>query len=157
MFLVEADHIDALLTAGLAYGRELGTLTWYHPIPDGAALDDLSALAWRLTSDTAGRVGAMLLAENARSVNHAHQRDDWEPPYLFRELAGDPDPVVVLKAISCLENQSCEHPGWPDSEASAFCDALHRMAVCMLPGWRQLTDATWPIRDRRIFEQPNRA
>ncbi|WP_410570623.1 hypothetical protein [Amycolatopsis sp. cmx-4-61] len=156
-FLVDADHIDALLTAGLAYARDLGALTWYYPTPDGPAPDDLSDLARQLTPSTAGRVGAMLLAENMRSVNHTRGSEGWEPPYLYRELPGDPDPVVVLKAISCLQAQSCEHPGWPDSEAYAFCDALHRMAVCRLPGWRQLTDTAWPIKNRRIFEQPEPA
>jgi hypothetical protein len=153
-FLVSTDHIDALLTAGLAYGRDLGPLTWYYPIPDGAQPECFDALAHRLTPGTAGLVGAMLLAENARSMNFQLGRDDLEPPYLFRALPGRPDPIVVLKAITCLQSQSCAHPGWPDSEAFVFCDALHRMTVAMLPGWSALTNITWPIRDRQIFTAP---
>jgi hypothetical protein len=154
-FLVPTDHIDALLTAGLVYGREHGPLTWYYPMPEGDQPDDLTALTQQLTPATAGRVGAMLLAENVRSVNYADHRDEWEPPYLFRELPGHPDPVMVLKAISCLENQSCEHPCWPDSEAYTFLDALHRMTIAQLPGWRQMTNTVWPIRDRAIFTEPH--
>ena len=156
-FLVDVEHIDALLTAGLVYGRDRSPLTWYYPMPEGDQPEDLAALAHQLTPASAGRVGAMLLAENVRSVNHAHGRDQWEPPYLFQELPGQPDPVVVLKAISCLQNQSCEHPGWPDSEAYAFLDALHRMTVTQLPGWRELSNSAWPIQDRLIFEHPRPA
>ncbi|MGH3900427.1 MAG: hypothetical protein ACRDTA_19720 [Pseudonocardiaceae bacterium] len=57
---------------------------------------------------TAGRVGAMSLAENTRSVNYLHEEGCWEPVYLFHPLPGTPDPLAVLKAIAGLEYQSCE-------------------------------------------------
>ncbi len=60
----------------------------------------------------------MLLAENARSFNHCHDELDWEPVYLFHPLPGAPDPLVVLKAIACLQYQSCEHP-WVARQRSA--------------------------------------
>lgn len=148
-FIVDVDHIDALITAGLAFGRDLDPVTWYHP----AITDDLTDLAdrtHRLTPETAGRVGAMLLAENARSVNHRYDTDEWEEPYVYHAVPGEPDPVVVLKAIRCLEYQSCEHPEWPESEAFAFCDALRHKAIAHLPGWHSLSIA-WPIQDRQIF------
>lgn len=85
-----------------------------------------------------------------RSVNYRYDEDDWEPPYLFRPLPGTPDALVVLKAIDCLEYQSCEHPGWLDSEARVFYQALRRAAITELPGY---SDAEgWPIQNRVIFQ-----
>ncbi|MGH3857934.1 MAG: hypothetical protein ACRDR6_31490, partial [Pseudonocardiaceae bacterium] len=99
-----------------------------------------------LTAATAGRVGAVLLAENAR-------RDelDWEPVYLFHPLPGAPDPLVVLKAIACRQYQSCEHPGWLDSEARVFCQALRAVTIPALPGYHQAPG--WPIETRAILQQ----
>lgn len=108
-----------------------------------------------LTPATAGRVGAMLLAENARSVNHCYDEDDWEPVYLFHPLPGTPDPLVVLKAITCLEYQSCEHDGWLDSEARVFCQALRRVVITELPGYSAAEG--WPIETRTIFQRPRSA
>lgn len=156
VFTVDVDHIDALLTAGLAFTTPERPLTWYHPAPQESDAADLSAFAHVLTLDTAGRVGAMLLAENTRSTNHVHHTNDWEVPYLFQALPGKPDPVVVLKAITCLEHQSCAHPGWTDSEALVFCDALRHLAIAQLPGWASLDDTAWPIRGRDIFDKQPR-
>lgn len=108
--------IDALLTAGLAFCSDTYLLTWHYP-PPTAAEPGTVGRARTLTPATAGRVGAMLLAENTRSVNYLHDEDDWEPVYLLHPLPGTPDPLAVLKAIACLEYQSCEHDGWLDSEA----------------------------------------
>ncbi|GAA2628136.1 hypothetical protein GCM10010411_76790 [Actinomadura fulvescens] len=79
--MVSTTHIHALLTAGLTFpGVHLRwTLPGTHP----------SEVAY-LTTDTAGRVGAMLLAENRRLVNHRYDEDDWEAPYLFHRLPGPP-------------------------------------------------------------------
>ena len=53
-----------------------------------------------------------------------------------------PSPVAVLKAISCYEYQSCEHPGWHTSEARQFCSVLRDHMISMLPGY---DDAQWEI------------
>jgi len=70
--------------------------------------------------------------------------------YLFHPLPGTPDPLVVLKAIACLEYQSCEHPGWLDSEARVFCQALRRVAITALPGYSAAQG--WLIETRAIFQ-----
>jgi hypothetical protein len=49
-------------------------------------------------------------------------------------------PVQVLKSCDCYEYQSCEHPGWKQSEAKQFIDALRREAWHALPGY---DDAEW--------------
>lgn len=51
-----------------------------------------------------------------------------------------PDPVQVLKSCDCYSYQSCEHDGWPESEAHAFIQALQKAAWQSLPGYDK---ATW--------------
>ncbi|GHJ45862.1 hypothetical protein Cs7R123_32040 [Catellatospora sp. TT07R-123] len=151
------EHIDAMLSAALAY-TPTGPLRWTWP-PIDAASDRgqwTSAKLQRqaterrreLTAATAGQVGAMLLATNRDSVNHRYDETEIEPPYLFTRVPGDPDPVVVLKAVDCYEYQSCEHPGWRDSQAREFCDALRALAISRLPGYRR---APWLISEPDVF------
>lgn len=147
-FTVTTVHVDALLTAGLAFCTKKNPLTWRHP-PPTAAEPSTVGLERTLTPATAGQVGAMLLAENTRSVNHRNDEDDWEPVYLFHPLPGTPDPLVVLKAIACLEYQSCEHDGWLDSEARVFCQALRQVTITKLPGYHDVDG--WPIETRAAF------
>jgi hypothetical protein len=158
-FMVDTVHIDAMLTAGLHLpARRQSRLTWYWPDLDAATDRGIWTAAelmvhadqrrHELTTDTAGRVGAMLLAENRRSVDHRYDEQELEEPYLFTRLAGTPDPVVVLKAIDCYEYQSCEHPGWRFSEAQPFCQALRALTIGHLPGYDR---APWEITDRQVF------
>jgi len=163
-FVVDTVHIDALLTAGLRLPHDWQRpLAWFWPVLDAATdrgswtsdelLDQARPRRRRLTDSTAGRVGAMLLAENRRSVDHRYDEQEWEQPYLFTAIPGIPDPVVVLKAIDCYRYQSCEHPGWASSEAQQFCLALQALAVTHLPGYDQ---APWPITDPTVFTAADR-
>ncbi len=147
-FTVTTVHVDAILTAGLAFCPEKNPLTWHYPPPTTAEPSTVGRER-TLTPAAAGQVGAMLLAENTRSVNHRNDEDDWEPVYLFHPLPGTPDPLVVLKAIACLEYQSCEHDGWLDSEARVFCQALRRVTITKLPGYHDVDG--WPIETRAVF------
>jgi hypothetical protein len=158
-FVLSKTHIDVLITAGLRFasgGR--GPLTWYWPAIDAdsdrgswtsAELQEQANKRRRLlTTQTAGRVGALLLAENRRSIDHRYDETEWEEPYLFEPAPGWQDPVIVLKAIACYEYQSCEHPGWETSEAHAFCQALRARTISLLPGY---DEAPWDITDRQVF------
>lgn len=160
--MVGSTHIDAMLTAGLQDSR-YGPLRWtardltddekreaYQAgDPWGPGMIEIYGQLHReLTDETAGYVGAMLLAENRASVDHRYNESEIEEPYLFRALKGSVDPIVVLKAISCYEYQSCEHPEWEQSEARRFCLALTDKMVGMLPGYEA---APWEISDRDIF------
>ncbi|MEU7925079.1 hypothetical protein [Micromonospora sp. NPDC049107] len=157
-FEVPNVHIDAMLTAGLRFAETGYPLSWYWPSPTAtsdrgswtSSESQLESVQRRrdLTLPTAGRVGAMLLAENRASVNHRYAEDEIEEPYLFTWLPGTPDPIVVLKALSCYEYQSCEHPGWRGSEAYQFCNALRRQAIGRLPRY---SDAPWVIEDTDVF------
>lgn len=140
-YQVNKVHIDALVTAGLSFrpGRHDGPLHWYHE-------DETHVL----NDGTAGQVGAMLWAENARSVNHRYSEDEWEEPYEHSHLQGRVDPVVVLAALVCYRYQSCETPDWPQSEAYAFCQALEASMIRRLPGY---DNAPWEITDPNVFRE----
>lgn len=161
-FVVDKVHIDALVTAGLKLASRYGPMKWTDRGPTDEEISDThvrgqsipyGSMVWysehkrELTSETAGRVGAMLLAENVRSVNHRYDEEEWEQPYEFSQLRGTPDPRVVLEAIACYEYQSCEHPEWERSEAYRFCDTLRRECVRLLTG----DVSVWEITDPAIF------
>jgi hypothetical protein len=147
-WVVDKTHIDLLITAGLRFpGLVLpgGTLTWIHQGRRG-----------ELTREAADAIGGKLWAENYASVHHTYP-DDTDAPdgglpgprgfegvhtltYTFQAIPGVLDPVVVLKQIACYAYQSCDHDGWPASEAAAITDALRSAAIRVLPGYH---DAPW--------------
>lgn len=138
-FVVGTPHIDYLLTAGMSrqilrlHGHKL---RWFATEPPrDAEIGWVEENRRELTPATAGQVGAMLLAENQRSVNHRYAEEWIEEPYLWREVQGPFDPVVVLKAIECYAYQACEHDEWPVSEAKQFIDSLLHTAIGALPGY----------------------
>mgnify|MGYP001565145511 CR=1 FL=1 len=164
-FMVNKTHLDYLITAGLRYTRH-GALSWFAPAeeppeetthqrgqPWGPGAVAYAATRRReLTAETADRVGAMLAAENRRSVDHRYNEDELEEFYTFTRYPGSGergsasrptlDPIQVLKAISCYEYQSCEHPEWEQSEAHDFCRVLRHTVVAALPGY---DEAAWEI------------
>lgn len=171
-FMVSTDHIDALLTAGMSGVRRYGPLRWMVPAPVNEhayqagepwgpeASQEYEQRRRELTEETAGQVGAMLLAENRRSVDHRYAEEEIEEPYLYHryprnvsraELRAQHEagtlprplaPVDILKMIECYEYQSCEHPEWETSEAHAFCQALRMDQISKLEGYE---DAPWDI------------
>ena len=156
-FEVSNTHIDALVSAALQAVPPDGGIRWYHQTPadeiprtmPGEMLpghEDYIASLERthreVTLDNAGTWGAALLAENRRSVNHRYDEDEIEAPYVFTQIHGTFNPVAILKAVSCYEYQSCEHPGWAASEAYDFCQALRARMIRQLAGYR---DAAWEV------------
>ncbi len=91
--------------------------------------------------ERASEVGFMLLAENLRSVLYRYggdetMRPEWaREPYTWRDPGYRLTVAEALKALDCLEYQSCEHPGWHDSEAAQFAEALRRALVHALKGY----------------------
>lgn len=147
-YICDKGHIIYLVAAAMAprlnpWG---GPFRWSH---DGKthslACNDFEA---------AKEAAMMLLLENIRSVSHRYPNDKSsaslpgatqdEPitagDFARAAFANNPSPVQVLKSIACLEYQSCEHPGWTDSEAHAFLRALERRAINALPGY---DEAAW--------------
>lgn len=144
-FLVTDAHIDALLTAGLAYTSPDSPLSW--PVPSTTPPREE-----RLTTETANRVGAMLLAANEHGVNAFFGTDKQTARtehYRFYRLPGDPSPLIVFKAISCLEYQSCDAPDWRLSEAYMFYAELRYLAANRIPGFDDAPG--WGISSRTIF------
>lgn len=91
---------------------------------------------------TPASVAAELFEENCRSVDHRYGEVNARD---YRYRAADVwgmAPVQILKACNCLEYQSCEHPGWPDSQARANLEVIRAYAVRMLPGY---DEAEWTI------------
>lgn len=97
--------------------------------------------------ERAARVAGMLWAENVRSVSARYPGDKTNElpgpvgedfvilPSDFEAFPPAAEPVAVLKAINCLDYQSCEHDGWKNSEAFAFLEALKSAAIAALPGY----------------------
>ena len=165
-FIVNKTHLDYLITAGLRYGKKHGTLSWLAPAEEEptepthqrgepwgpGAVAHATTRRRELTHETADRVGAVLAAENRRSVDHRYDENELEDFYTFTRYPGSGDrnsanrprleSVQVLKAIACYTYQSCEHPEWEASEAFAFCDALRDAAIWTLPGFE---NAAWEI------------
>jgi hypothetical protein len=162
--MVDDEHIHLLVNAGLSYSTGGSRLRWQvreltveeqnrvysKGQPWGPEAQMMYGRVVRhLTRENAGYVGAMLLAENRRSVDHRYAEEEWEQPYLFKMLPGVPNPVAVLKAIDGFEYQACEHPEWEKSEAHNFCDALRRKAIGKLPGYEE--DEHWGVSSRNIL------
>lgn len=95
---------------------------------------------------TAGdQIGQMLWAENHRSVNNRYCDSlmaNATPIYVHKEETIPLNHAQILKAIACLEYQSCEHEGWMGSQAQQFLDRLRQFVVQTLPGYEE---AEWAI------------
>ena len=167
-FVVDKAHIDALVTAGLAWPRdELRWMTRDTTADDwtgdyAAYCATIRNLTRQLTRETADEVGRMLWAENVRIVQGRYpdtvESGEYPGPidfcdaevltYKFEPLRGTVDPVIALKALACYEYQSCEHAEWSASEAVRFCEALRLYLIDHLRGY---SDAPWEIADRYVF------
>ena len=157
-FMVPIEHVRAMVNAGLQ-NRHHDPLSWsvrqltederaraYQPgAPWGAGIDQVvSETRHQLTRDTAGTVGAMLLAQNRRSVDFRYDETDIEDVYLHSR-SSERSPAAMLKAIDCYEYQACETPDWEDTEAARFCQALRAHLIRQLPDYDDAD--TWAIEE----------
>lgn len=138
-FILGTDHIDYLVSAAVEAGIHQGGFGIYW---DGQRVE------WH----NADVVGAALLRENIASVSYRYQDfgtgnlpgpipNPVPKDYVFLPFLRV-EPAQVVKAIDCYEYQSCEHPGWNDSEARRFCDVLRRRYCATMPGY---DDALWEV------------
>lgn len=131
-YVVDKAHVDALVTAGLVYGRR-------YPLRWGADHQHV------LDHENAGEVGAMLWRENDRSVSYRYSEGPTgygtDVPYEHKQRPVL-SPVAVLKALDCYEYQTCEHPDWRQSQAYQFCDSLRRLVIGALDGYEA---AAWEV------------
>lgn len=147
-YTVTENHIIYLVAAALSrrinrgpHGRFSWVQVRYpgdvtHRIIDAGEMETVAAFA------------SELWQENVRSVNYRYPNDP-APVELFTITPHDIDdmlhawefdPVQVLKAIDCLEYQSCEHPEWETSSACSFLNRLRRESIAALRGY---SDAAW--------------
>lgn len=152
-FVVNQGHIHAMLRAGLAYDG-LYILSWFTVPPQ--TMQQAQEYRRELRFETADRVGAMLIAENVRSVCYRYEQaptDDlpgpidryWLLEYRYDPRGRIPTPVEALKLVACYEYQSCEHPEWAGTEGYAFCADLREKLINVLPGYEE---ADWEWRDQ---------
>ena len=143
-WIVNKAHIDAMVTAAQFCGRDYGSFYYWHERD-----------AHYVTFETEDDVGQMLWSENVASVSYRYNGDTDLPgpiptpdPTSYEFTRSRPfSPVEMLSAIDCYEYQSCEHPGWKDSQAHAFCQALRHQMIGCLPGY---DEAPWGISDREV-------
>lgn len=165
-FIVSREHIDALVSVAISGPRECEH--WHRPFSfyahDGETLADWQEALRVVDFTTADEIGRTVWNENAVSVRTrypdlysggeypgADADFDASTPheYTFSNVAPmhRPSAVEALKLIDCYEYQSCEHPGWRESAARRFCDALRGALITALPGY---AEAPWEWADRRV-------
>ena len=97
-----------------------------------------------ITRENASRIGQILLDENHRSVNYRY--NETTPSHAFKfKLIGPTQykAVDILKAINCLDYQSCENDDWSTTHAWAILDGLKDCAIRNLPGYE--TSHGWSL------------
>jgi hypothetical protein len=85
-------------------------------------------------------IGQELLKENYLSVNHRYLHLDIlgkAHKFHYRPELGKAKlkPVVILKLVNCLDYQSCEHEGWPESAACKILESIKSHAIHQLEGY----------------------
>ena len=142
-FIVSTKHLRRLVNSGIRWGG-VGGLRWMVPslVPEWTGGDnydtytrEMIRATRKLDHTSAGRTGAMLHAENVLSVDHRYDEQNDEEPYVHDHREFPKTPVEALKLLACYEYQTCEHEGWKQSEAFAFCSALRRALIDALPGY----------------------
>jgi hypothetical protein len=125
-FVVDQAHINAIVTWANHFHRQLSSDTM---------------------ADDPERLGQLLLDANIASVNYryAHKPEAQSEPEKFvwrpsraRELTA----VEAIKALQCLDYQSCEVQDWRASREAKIISALKSVAISELPGY---DTAPWSI------------
>jgi hypothetical protein len=141
-YIVNENHIIYLVAAALSRRINRGShgnFTWWNNEAKEISQYDPEAAAAFATE---------LWQENVKSVNYRYPKDPAPidlftiSPIKLDEMLNswDFEPVQVLKAISCLDYQSSEHPEWETSNAHAFLEGLKNAAIGSLAGY---SDAAW--------------
>ena len=123
-FIVSDKHLNVILTMAVVKRAS------YYFEANGRRVD--------ITRANASEIGQKLLDENFRSVNHRYRENDKAAKFEYRAVRSDEYSAVdVLKAIDCLDYQSCETDDWPKSEAYAILDGIKDSMIRALPGYAE--------------------
>jgi hypothetical protein len=147
-FVVSNVHIDLLVT-GILDGTSDGII---RPADRRAVIGRDS-------------LGAMLAAENVRSVAYRYPRDrpdelpgspDHLEAYTWTDRGYRPTAAELYNLARCYAYQACEHPAWSECAAKKLCDAVieeiharHKPAAkyaawCRSGAARQWRREPWP-------------
>lgn len=148
-YIVSRQHIAFLVTAAIVASESRVN---YHSFSFYSRTRSERVTLRSGDRKLAAELANMLWRENIASVSHRYPNESSAtlPGPVgenfvftesdFRARAGAPAPVAVFKSIRCFEYQSCEHPGWRDSDACAFCESLVDAYIERLPGYEA---ASW--------------
>ncbi len=94
---------------------------------------------------TLSELGQNLWNENFKSVNHRYQESEVAPEYEFTAIPGICR-YAAIKAISCLNYQSCEHEEWEKSLEKSFLTQLKtELSETLINEAPQYIAAPWGI------------
>jgi hypothetical protein len=124
-FLVSQNHINKIVNFVTKYDKEIFVVA----LPSG--LKKLSAQT----------LGDLLLQANLDSVNFRY-REKEKASFTFKRDLEKLSPVALIKAVHCLNYQSCEVDGWIGSDAFLILCAIEKMATQKLQGYE---DAEWGL------------
>jgi hypothetical protein len=152
-YIVDKAHVDALVRAA-----EMRRVSYWRADPARPTGGDRIPV----TRENRDAIGQLLTDANVESVSHRYQDDSltelpgrtdawWLIPYRYSARGPILEPVAGLKACDGYEYQSCEHPGWPTSEAHALIEALRSTLIHALPGYG---NASWTIDEEAADAAP---
>ncbi|HBD95161.1 MAG TPA: hypothetical protein DC057_13430 [Spirochaetia bacterium] len=88
------------------------------------------------------KIGQTLVNANYKSVNYRYNESEKPYKYIFSQIFTIYF-IQTLKAINCLDYQSCEYPGWERSKAKKILNQIKDQCIY------HLTDSNkyqWEIR-----------
>jgi hypothetical protein len=139
-WIVDREHINVIVWAGPHFSR--------YPMRWPVVTDGVTTYPTLGDDVTMSELGHLLWHENHVSVNYRYSENEATPAYQYREPRSTAwSPVEVLKAIACLDYQSCEHPGWATSQARAYLTVLEQTLINVLPGYDA---APWGIDTTKV-------
>lgn len=128
-FIVSPHHISAIVSY-MAAPLDSYRTTYYY---NGKSTD---------VSGNEDTIGQILTDANFASVNSRYDTGEVPPVYKWSPFVPVRTPVEILKAVACLDYQSCEYEGWEKSEAYAILETCKSKAIYNLPGYEE---ASWKI------------
>lgn len=141
-YVVSPDTIDYIVTAAHKYetvfSAPLSPRTCDAATLAAAPVDYSHGNTFRISGSETDLIGALLLAQNVRSVNYrySHHEPEETPDYVYRTVMFDRiDPIVVLKSVQCLHYQSCETDDYDRSFAAVVLHVITSAAISRLPGY----------------------
>ncbi len=137
-FLVSREHIQYLVNAARHYTRDgSGCISWLSKKTGKWQTFD----GWDRA--LASKVGQILWDANVKSMIVRYGKGISAETYKHpRDPEARVENVQVLKAVLCMDYQSCESDDWESSEAHAILEAIKSAAITSLPGYNE---AEWSL------------